>query len=534
MIFTSNKPAIDVPATDLTSVVLHLVDEKGDAPALIDGSSGREISYLQLRSQIDHFAAGLNQRGFAKGDVMAVFCPNCPEYAVIFLGVAKIGGVNTTVNSLYSSKELVHQFNDSGARFLITIPQFLDRALPAAEEAGIDEIFVLGEAEGCTPFAELLNNDGVVPEVSIDPKKDLVALPYSSGTTGLSKGVMLTHENLISNMVLSCEMNEIRESDRMIGVLPFFHIYGMVLILNLAVYRGIPLVTMPRFDLEQFLDIIQTYKITNLNLVPPLILALAKQPIVDNYDLSSVRIIGSGAAPLGAELEVACAERLGCEIYQGYGLTEVAGASHVNSAPVPPEKQGAVGPVLPNTESKIIDTETGDELGANEKGEVCIRGPHVMPGYLNNEEATRHCIDEKGWFHTGDIGYADDDGFFYIVDRVKELIKYKGYQVAPAELEAILLSHDAIADAAVIPSPDDEAGEVPKAFVVLKAEISTDEILAFVAEQVSPVKKIRLMRWWMRFPNQHQEKSCGGYWWIRNGLACKLIRLMRDSRLINQ
>lgn len=493
MIFTSDRPDIEIPATDLTTAVLHRVEEKGDAPALIDGSSGREVSYLQLRTQIEHFAAGLQQRGFGKGDVMAVFCPNCPEYGVIFLGVARVGGVNTTVNSLYATNELIHQFRDSGARFLITIPQFLDRALPAAQEAGIEEIFVLGEAEGCTPFTELLNNDGQVAPVNIDPKKDLVALPYSSGTTGLSKGVMLTHENLVANMVLACEMNEFYEGDRMIGVLPFFHIYGMVLILNLAVYRGVTLVTMPRFDLEQFLDIVQTYKITSLNLVPPLILALAKHPIVDNYDLSSVRIIGSGAAPLGPELEKACAERLQCDIYQGYGLTEVAGASHVNHAPVPPEKLGSVGPVLPNTESRVIDTETGSELGPNEKGEVCIRGPHIMVGYLNNEEATKNCIDDEGWFHSGDIGYADEDGYFYIVDRVKELIKYKGYQVAPAELEAILVGHPAISDAAVIPSPDEEAGEVPKAFVVLKEQISPEEILAYVAGEVSPHKKIRLI-----------------------------------------
>ncbi len=493
MIFTSTKSDVEIPNTDLTSVVLHRVDEKGDQPALIDGTSGREISYTQLRTQIDHFATGLHQRGFGKGDVMAVFCPNCPEYAVIFLGVAKIGGVNTTVNSLYSPKELVHQFNDSGARFLITIPQFLDRALPAAQEAGIEEVFVLGEVEGCTPFTELLSNDGNVPDVDIDPKQDLVALPYSSGTTGLSKGVMLTHANLISNMVLACEMNEFKPDDRMVGVLPFFHIYGMVLILNLAIYRGVTLVTMPRFDLQQFLEIVQNYKITSLNLVPPLILALAKQPIVDDYDLSSVRIIGSGAAPLGADLEAACAERLNCDIYQGYGLTEVAGASQVNHVPVPPEKQGSVGPVLPNTESKVLDTETGETLGVGKRGEVCIRGPHVMVGYLNNEEATRHCIDDEGWFHTGDIGYADEDGYFYIVDRVKELIKYKGYQVAPAELEAILVTHDAIADAAVIPSPHEEAGEVPKAFVVLKGDISEEEILEFVASQVSPHKKIRLI-----------------------------------------
>ena len=491
MIFTSKLPEVTLPATDLTSVVLNRVDELGDKPALIDGPGGRTLSYLQLRENIDRCAAGLQQRGFSKGDVLAIFCPNIPEYAIMFLGVARAGGINTTVNSLYSTPELVHQFKDSGAKFLITIPDFLDRALPAAAECGIEEIFVLGEAEGVTPFSELLNNGGGPEPVVIDPGNDLVALPYSSGTTGLSKGVMLTHENLIANMMLTCEMNMTTDEDSLLGVLPFFHIYGMVLILNLAVYRGITLVTMPRFDLEQFLKIAQDYRITSLNLVPPLVLALAKHPLVDEYDLSSVRIISSGAAPLGQDLESACAERIGCDIYQGYGLTEVAGACHVNTAPVPPEKVGSVGPVIPNTQSKVIDTETGGELDCNEHGEVLVKGPHVMAGYLNNEAATRGCIDADGWFHTGDIGYADEDGYFYIVDRVKELIKYKAYQVAPAELEALLVSHAAIADAAVIPSPDEEAGEIPKAFVVLKESIAPDEIMKFVADNVAPHKKIR-------------------------------------------
>ena len=475
----------------MTSVVLQRVDELGDKSALIDGTSGRALSYNELSSQIKHLAAGLNQRGFKKGDVCAVFCPNLPEYATIFLGVAAVGGINTTVNSLYSTNDLIHQFTDSRAKLLITIPAFMDRALPAADKCGIEEIFVLGEAEGATPFSELLKNDGIAPEVTIDPKNDLVALPYSSGTTGLSKGVMLTHENLVSDMVLTTSINTITDKDVLIGVLPLFHIYGMVLILNLAIYRGVTLVTMPRFDLEQFLQIVEKYKITCLNLVPPLVLALSKHPLVDNYDVSSIRLISSGAAPLGQELEQACADRLNCQIYQGYGLTEVAGASHVNTIPVPSDKVGAVGQVVPNTYSKIIDTESGKELGINEQGEVLIKGPHVMKGYLNNEEATKHCIDGDGWFHTGDIGYADEDGYFFIVDRVKELIKYKAYQVAPAELEAILVSHEAIADAAVIPSPDEEAGEIPKGFIVLSSEISAEEIMKFVAEQVAPHKKIR-------------------------------------------
>ena len=493
MIIESQYKPIDIPEQDLTSVVLSRAAELGDKPALIDGASGRTLTFAELAVHIRRFAFGLHKRGFKKGDVAAVFCPNIPEYAVIFLGVAAIGGINSTANSLYSTEELIHQFKDSGAKILFTIPQFLDRALPAAQACGIKEIFVLGgEAEGCIPYPTLLAEDGEMPKVKIEPHKDLVALPYSSGTTGLSKGVMLTHTNLVANMVLAVDMNSLEDDDRLIGVLPFFHIYGMVLILCLGLYRGLTLVTMPRFELEPFLEVIQKYKITCLNLVPPLVLAMAKHPVVDNYDLSCVRLIGSGAAPLGPELEKACAERLGCEVYQGYGLTEVAGASHILPAKDPRSagKPGSVGLVMPNTRSKVVDLETGKELGPNEQGEVCIQGPHVMVGYLNNKEATKDCL-SGGWLRTGDIGYVDDEGFFYIVDRMKELIKYKGYQVAPAELEALLVSHEAIADAAVIPSPDEEAGEVPKAFVVLKGEISADEIMDFIAGKVAPHKKIR-------------------------------------------
>lgn len=506
MIFKSRLPDLQLPKSDLTTVVLSRATELGERTALVNGASGASLSYAELSDHINRFATGLQRRGFAKGDVLALFCPNVPEYAVAFLGVAAAGGVNTTVNSLYSSADLVHQFRDSGARFLLTIPAFLDRARPAAEECGIEEIFVLGEAEGATPYASLLDNDGRREVVTIDPDSDLVALPYSSGTTGLSKGVMLTHSNLIANMVLSADVNPIDETDTLIGVLPFFHIYGMVLILNLAIYRGARLVTMARFDLPDFLALVQKYRATALNLVPPLVLALAKQPIVDDYDLGSVRIIGSGAAPLGQALEKACAERLHCQLYQGYGLTEVAGASHVLAVGDAARKPGAVGPVLRNTRSKVIDTETGVELGANANGEILIAGPHVMVGYLNNPEATAHSIDADGWFHTGDIGYADDEGYFFIVDRVKELIKYKAYQVAPAELEALLLSHPAIADAAVIPSPDEEAGEIPMAFVVLKTPLSAEDILSFVAERVAPHKKIRKLEFVDEIPKSASGK----------------------------
>lgn len=493
MIFKSTYPDVATPDTPLTPVVMQQAQELADKAALIDGPSGRTLTYGQLAHMIRRAAAGLTRRGFKKGDVFAIYSPNVPEYAIAFHGVASVGGINTTINPLYTAGELAHQLNDAGAKYLLTIPQFLDKALEAAEESDVEEIFIFGEADGATPFAALLQGDGQPPDVTIDPKKDLVVLPYSSGTTGLSKGVMLTHFNLVANLYQIDAMNHFDSTDTLIAILPFFHIYGMEILLNYALHKGATVVTMPRFDLEQFLQLMQDRKVTFGYLVPPIVLALAKHPLVANYDLSNLRMIISGAAPLSEDLARACADRLGCVVGQGYGLTETSPVTHV--APRDPDKikPAAAGLLLPNTECKIVSTDAETELGSGQEGEIWIRGPQVMQGYLNNPDATAASIDEEGWFHTGDIGYADEEGYFYVVDRVKELIKYKGFQVPPAEVEAVLLTHPAIADAAVIPVPDEEAGEIPKAFVVLRGEITPDEIMAFVAERVAPHKKVRLV-----------------------------------------
>ena len=491
MIFRSPYSDVTIPDVSLPEFVLERTLELGDKPALIDGPSGRTITYRQLAGATRLVAAGLAKRGFRRGDVLAIFSPNLPEFAVAFHAVGLLGGINTTINSLYTPDEIAFQLNDADAKYLLTVPPFLDRATEAAKRSKVQEILVFGEAEGATPFASLLQNDGQVPELAINPRDDVVALPYSSGTTGFAKGVMLTHYNLVANVSQTLEVvkHEIGPDDVLIGVLPFFHIYGLVVILNVALRSGATVVTMPRFDLEQFLQIVQDRGVTYAHLVPPIVLALAKHPLVDKYDLAKLRVVFSGAAPLGEDVARACAERLGCVVKQGYGMTETSPVTHVNVDR--PDKPGSIGTLVANTECRIVDVETGAELGPNQTGELWIRGPQVMKGYLNQPEATAATIDAEGWLHTGDVGYADEEGYFYIVDRVKELIKYKGYQVPPAELEAILLSHPAIADAAVIPSPDEEAGEVPKAFVVLKGQVATDEILAFVAAQVAPHKRIR-------------------------------------------
>ncbi|MFN8453373.1 MAG: AMP-binding protein, partial [Anaerolineae bacterium] len=375
--------------------------------------------------------------------------------------------------------------------FLLTVPPFLDKALAAAQESAVQEVFVFGEAEGATPFAALLHHEAASSQVQLDPHKDLVALPYSSGTTGLPKGVMLTHHNLVANICQILDIETYTEADTLIGILPFFHIYGLTVIMCMALRKGATIVTMPRFELEQFLQIMQDYRITRAYLVPPIVLALAKHPLVDKYNLSSLNLIMSGAAPLGKDVAEACGKRLNCVIKQGYGLSETSPVTHINPDNPAKIKQGSIGPCISNTEGKVIDYNTDAELGPNQEGEIWIRGPQVMQGYLSQPDATAAVIDAAGWFRTGDIGYADEEGYFYIVDRLKELIKYKGMQVAPAELEALLLTHPVVADVAVIPSPDEEAGEVPKAFVVLRGEVSPNELMAFVAERVAPHKKVR-------------------------------------------
>ncbi len=488
MIYRSPFPDVDLPELPLTTYVLAGAG-RGDKPALIDGASGRVLTYAGLASAIRSLAGGLVASGFAKGDVLALMAPNMPEYAVVFHAAAMAGGVVTTINPAYTEAEVRNQLQDSGARVLVTVPPLAEMAYRACTGTTVAEIYAIGEAPGVKPLAGLFGAP-LAEHVPVAPD-DVVALPYSSGTTGLCKGVMLTHRNLVGNIAQLLTLLQLQPDDSLIAVLPFFHIYGMQVMMNGGLRAGSTVVTLPRFDLEQFLRVHQDYRITRSFVAPPIVLALAKHPLVDKFDLGALTQIMSAAAPLKEDLAAACAERLNCEVAQGYGMTELSPASHLT----PPGwfKPGSVGVTAPNTETRILDPASGADLGIDEDGEICVRGPQVMKGYLNNPQATAAMIEPDGWLHTGDLGHLDADGHLYVVDRLKELIKYKGFQVPPAELEAVLLRHPDVTDAAVVGLPDEEAGEIPVGYVVLRpgAPVSPEEIMRFAAAQVASYKQIR-------------------------------------------
>jgi len=491
IVHRSVRPDVVIPDVAVTAFVFERAAGYPDRLAFVDGATRRTVTYGALLDSIARAAAGFAARGIGHGDAVGIMAPNIPEYAVVFHGAVTAGGLTTTVNPTYGAEEVRYQLNDAGAQLLVTVGPCLDIARDAIKGTGVRGLIVIGDApddDDVEPFAALLDAPPMAP-AAVDGD-DLAVLPYSSGTTGLPKGVMLTHANLVANLVQAEAQLAFEEHEVFLACLPFFHIYGMQIIMNVGLRIGATLVTMPRFDLEQFLSLTQEHRATRLWTVPPIVLALAKHPIVADYDLTSVRAVLSGAAPLGAELAAEAEGRVGVPVVQGYGMTELSPLSHAPLWHDP--RPGTVGLLVANCEARVVEPETGDDLGVGEDGELWIRGPNVMKGYLNNPGATAATIDDDGWLHTGDIGHIDDDGYWFIVDRVKELIKVKGFQVPPAELEALLITHPAVADVAVIGVPDEEAGERPKAFVVLTpgVDASASEIEEFVAEHVAHYKRL--------------------------------------------
>ena len=489
-IFGSPRGNIELRDCTITQRIFEGLAGDPGRVVIIDGPTGRKVTAKALMDEIKSLAGGLTEQGLGCGHCIALMAPNTPEFCSVFHAVAWAGGTVTTLNPTYTASEVRHQLEDSGAEALVTVPSLLDTAKAGAEGTGVTRIFVIGEADGAVPLGALMGPP--IPEqVPVDVQDHVVVLPYSSGTTGLPKGVMLTHRNLVVNVDQIQACVGIAPGEMTPVFLPFFHIYGLEVVMNTYLAAGGGLITMPRFDLEQFLRLTQDHKARRLWIAPPVALALAKHPLVDQFDLSSLEVVISAAAPLGADVCQAMGRRLGCTTMQAYGMTELSPASHVNSQAAP--RAGSVGPSVPGTSCRIVDPASGEDLGANGEGELWIKGPQVMKGYHGNSEATASTITADGWLRTGDIAVIDDEGYLFIRDRLKELIKFKGFQIAPAELEAVLVAHPGISDAAVIGAPDEEAGEVPVAFVV-GANGHTpgiDEIQSHIASQLASYKQPR-------------------------------------------
>ena len=491
VIFKSPLPEVEIPTgVSLPGFLIQQAARRPSKIAYIDGETGNTRTFGQVVELSQRAAAGYVALGLQPGEVVALYSQNTFDWPVAYYGALLAGGVVTTVNHLYTSHELQQQLEDTGAVMIVTSPDQLEQVHAMRSSIPLRNVIIFGDADGTTSFSTLIESTSPVPDVAIDPT-DICLLPSSSGTTGLPKAVMLTHENIVANIWQSMNAALWGEKDILINALPLYHLAGLGAFAHIGFAAGSTTVLLPRFDLEQVLKCVEKYRVTQTVWVPPILLAMTKAPEVDQYDLSSLTRVVSGAAPVGRELGDLFSSRLDCDLCEVYGMTEASPVTHLT-----PQNRivlGSTGPLIPNTEGKIVDTATGEELGYNEQGEIWVRGPQVMKGYLNRPDATAITITPDGWLRTGDIGYADENGYFYIVDRLKELIKYKAYQVAPAELEDVLKGHPAILDAAVIGSPDEEAGELPKAFIVTDSNLSEQEIIDYVAERVAPYKKIRLV-----------------------------------------
>ena len=512
MSIESPFPQVQIPTSSVYDYLFADIDPAVlDDVALLDTKSGTPTTYREMIGRIDAFAGALAHRGLGPGAVVGLLAPNSAAFAVAFHGILRAGVTATTINALFTAKDITKQLTDSGAVLLVTIAALKPQAVEGATAAGLDPSAVVvldgpgADADGHPNATDLLSPGYPPPTVDFDPTTHLAVLPYSSGTTGNPKGVMLTHHNLVANVAQIRPVQKMAAGDRVLAVLPFFHIYGMTVLLNAALHARAQLVIMPSFDLTEFLANIADQRCTHAFIAPPVAVALAKHPLVDEYDLSSLRGIMSGAAPLDEELGKAVTERLGCPLVQGYGMSELSPVSHITPFDGGQSALGTTAPMsscgwtVPNSSSKLIDAASGAEIGLpdsglSETGELWFKGPNVMAGYLNNETATNDTIDADGYLHTGDLARVDASGCVFIVDRLKELIKYKGYQVPPAELEAVLLGHPSIADAAVVGVIDTESGEeVPKAFVVRQpdAELSAEAVMEYVAGHVAAYKKVR-------------------------------------------
>lgn len=488
MIPRSGRPSLAPYPRQPLPALLEATARRVPNKAALIGGGGEVHTYGQLWAAARRLAGFLRQEtAVRRGETVAVMSPNSAECAIAVYGALLAGAKVTGLNPLFREREIIAQLADAEA-----VVAFATEPLLEAVEATRGHVPTLRRVEAIEKVEALGADSIAAPDVTVDPDQDLAFLPYSSGTTGLPKGVMLTHGALTTNIRQWISTGAIAEDSVQLAFLPFYHIYGAVVLLHATVAVGATCVVMPRFEPAQVLELIERYRVTELYVVPPALLALAHQPALDSRDLSSLRFIASAAAPLPREVALLAAERLRCPVFQCYGMTEAC-PTHINPPHAP--RDGSVGLPLPDVEQRIVDMETGAEVAAGATGELLVRGPQIMRGYWKQPEATAQAILPGGWVRTGDIARLDADGFLWLLDRAKEMIKYKGYQVAPAELEAVLMEHPAVVDAAVVPALMPGEGEVPKGFIVLKdgRQTSAAAIMAFVAERVAPYKQLRAL-----------------------------------------
>nr|XP_002127963.1 4-coumarate--CoA ligase 1-like [Ciona intestinalis]XP_026689706.1 4-coumarate--CoA ligase 1-like [Ciona intestinalis] len=492
MILQNPHPTVVIPDTSISTYMMKNLAVHGNRVALIDGETGQTYTFAEIRQDVIKCSSELVRLGVQPGDMVCMCCANCLEYAVVVIAAAACAAVVTTCNPNYTTDELIKQLSHSQPLMVFCNADNYSQLKKVAKHvSSIKHIFTSSTSIKTRSIQDLIR-DGTSQEYPIErkvePKEDTFLLPYSSGTTGLPKGVMLTHTNFISIIELSRVGFPQTGNDVLHLVLPQFHIYGMMMTMC-TLAQGSRMVICKRFTVESFFKMVEKYKINLCVSVPPMVLAMYNSTLHSKYDLSSLKKVISGAAPLPLTVAEDVQKKMNLEIAQGWGLSEAVPLStcYVSGIPL-----NSVGLLPPNTFLKCVDPDSGRELGPNEEGEICCKGPQVMKGYYKNPTATKQCIDYDGWFHTGDIGYFDELGFIYIVDRLKELIKYKGFQVAPAELEAMLLDHPDITDVAVIGVPDVEAGEVPKAFLVKsRPSLTASEIHKFLEGRVSKFKYLR-------------------------------------------
>lgn len=489
-----SKYSVEIPDCSISEYVFKGLKSHGNELALINGTKNYERTFNQLHEETDSVSRNLVTLGLRMGDAVCLCGTNAPEFAHVFLGVTRIGAALTIANSQITPGELSAQIKETRSRILIVTEDCASKAIEVQRFSNdmVKTVVVLGNYQGCLPFNNLLQPAPSFEIPTISPSSQIALIPYSSGTTGLPKGVLLTHKNLVAELAalghrLFLPFNE---GDSSLVVLPIVHIAGLVIGMLNPLSQGATVVTLPKFQPESFLSAMVRFKITFALIAPPVVSFLANDALVDKYDLRHWRTPYSGSAPLSKEITEKMIKRTGLTgIRQGYGMSEASPATH--TAPLDGWKHGSIGVPLPNTESKIVNPDTLETMSVNEQGEIWVRGPQVMKGYLNNPEDTKSTLTGDGWLRTGDIGFYDEDHHYFVVDRLKEIIKYKGYQISPAYLESLLMQHACIKDVAVVGIPHEVHGHLPAAFVVAKGQVTEKEITDFVNAQVSPYKRLR-------------------------------------------